>query len=366
MKDVKIEILIATAQGRKNVKGLTGDLKDLGATTSRSGKKVSGSFDGIGKSVAGSVAKFGLYTAAAGTVVAAGRRMIIQGKEYQNALADLEAITGITGDSLERLSDNALDLSVKYGESASNIIEANKLVASQLAEKIDFGTDEGMRQLQEVSEQAVVLQKAAGVDLATAVKTLTTAVNQFNLDASETPRIINSIAAGSKYGAAEVAQQAEAYKEAGSVAASVNLQFEDLNASVQVLAANAISGSRAGVQIRNVLLTLNNSAKLAEAGIEGVNLQSEGLSESLAKLNPLLENSAALEKLFGRESITAAQILIKNANAVEEMTRKVTDSNVAQEQLNVQMDTFETAQARLTAAMDAQLIPAFQETPNVD
>mgnify|MGYP001404857981 CR=1 FL=1 len=365
MKDVKIEILIATAQGRKNVKGLTGDLKDLGATTSRSGKKVSGSFDGIGKSVAGSVAKFGLYTAAAGTVVAAGRRMIIQGKEYQNALADLEAITGITGDSLERLSDNALDLSVKYGESASNIIEANKLVASQLAEKIDFGTDEGMRQLQEVSEQAVVLQKAAGVDLATAVKTLTTAVNQFNLDASETPRIINSIAAGSKYGAAEVAQQAEAYKEAGSVAASVNLQFEDLNASVQVLAANAISGSRAGVQIRNVLLTLNNSAKLAEAGIEGVNLQSEGLSESLAKLNPLLENSAALEKLFGRESITAAQILIKNANAVEEMTRKVTDSNVAQEQLNVQMDTFETAQARLTAAMDAQLIPAFQETGGV-
>ena len=106
--------------------------------------------------------------------MAAGRRMIIQGKEYQNALADLEAITGITGDSLERLSDNALDLSVKYGESASNIIEANKLVASQLAEKIDFGTDEGMRQLQEVSEQAVVLQKAAGVDLATAVKTLTT------------------------------------------------------------------------------------------------------------------------------------------------------------------------------------------------
>ncbi|MEO9878757.1 MAG: phage tail tape measure protein, partial [Lentilitoribacter sp.] len=291
--------------------------------------------------------------------------MIDKGSEFQQQQADLSAITGIAGKDLEALGTRSLETSVKYGESASNIIEANKLVASQLAEKIDFGTDEGLEQLQDISEQAIILQKAAGVELSTAVNTLTTAVNQFNLPASETNRLINSIAAGSKFGAAEVAEQSAAYAEAGSVAASTNQSFEVLNATTQVLAANAIKGSKAGVSIRNILLTLDNPSKIAEAGIKGVDLQSDGLATTLEKLNPLLSDSAALEKLFGRESITAAQILIKNADSVATMTEKVTGGNVAMEQAEIQLNTYKGAQAQLAAAIDAQLIPAFQEVDGI-
>ena len=367
-EEIKVSVVFATAGAKRNVKEFTGELQEMEGQTKKTSKNADGSFKSMRSSAARNLGRAGLAgiaVAASGAVVMGFNRMMEKGKEYQNSLADLEAITGITGSDLQELSSNALNLSVKYGEAANNIIEANKLVASQLAEKIDFGTDEGLRELQEVSEQAVILQKAAGVDLATSVRTLTTAINQFNLPASETERLINSIAAGSKFGAAEVAQQADAYKESGSVAAAANLQFEALNGAVQVLAANAIQGSQAGTQLRNVILTLNNPAKLAEQGIEGVNLQSEGLSASLDKLNPLLEDSAALEKLFGREAITAAQILIKNADAVGEMTEKVTDSNVAQEQLGVQMNTFQTAQSRLSSALDKELITAFEKTNGV-
>ena len=366
--EIKISVVFAKAGASKNVKEFTGTLKEMEQTTKATGAAAGKSFEKTNKSALKSFGKAGLVGLAAtatGAVVLGYNRMIDKGSEFQQNLADLEAITGITGKDLDSLGARSLDTSVKYGESASNIIEANKLVASQLAEKIDFNTQEGLEQLQDISEQAIILQKAAGIDLPTAVGTLTTAVNQFNLPASETNRLINSIAAGSKFGAAEVAEQSAAYAEAGSVAASTNQSFEVLNASTQVLAANAIKGGKAGIGIRNVLLTMNNSAKLAEAGIEGVDLQADGLAVSLEKLKPLLSDSAALEKLFGRESITAAQILIKNADSVATMTEKVTGGNVALEQAEIQLNTYKGAQAQLAAAIDAQLIPAFQEVDGI-
>lgn len=366
--EIKISVVFAKAGANKNVKEFTGTLKELEQTTKTTGAAAGKSFEKTKSSALKNFGKAGLVGIAAGAsgaVVLGYNRMIDKGSEFQQNLADLSAITGIQGKALDNLSERSIKSSVKYGESASNIITANKLVASQLAEKIDFGTEEGLKQLQDVSEQAIILQKAAGVELSTAVNTLTTAVNQFNLPASETNRLINSIAAGSKFGAAEVAEQSAAYAEAGSVAAAANQSFEVLNATTQILAANAIKGSKAGVGIRNVLLTLNNSAKLAENGVEGVDLQADGLAVTLSKLNPLLSDSAKLERLFGRESITAAQILIKNADSVATMTEKVTGSNVALEQAEIQMNTYQGAQARLASAIDAQLIPAFQEVNGV-
>ncbi len=382
MSDITLDINIRTSKAGVNVRSLTKDTDGLHVSLDRVNKSTQlnaavsrrasidqvSSFGRIRKAATSALGPAGLVglAAVAGTsVVGMTRRAIRVGREYEQQLADLEAITGIAGRRQDFLSQRALAASVKYGESASNIIEANKLVASQLAEKIDFGTDEGAKQLADISEQAIVLQKASGVDLPTAVKTLTTAINQFNLPASESERIINSIAAGAKFGAAEVANQALTYKEAGSVMAGADQDFETLNASTQVLAQNAIVGSQAGTQLRGVMLTLQNTAKLTQAGIEGVSLKTDGYVNTLRALKPLLEDSVALEKLFGRENIAAARILISNADAVEEMTQKVTGGNVAYEQAEIQLDTFQGAQARLAAAIDAEFIPAFQRSSGV-
>jgi len=292
--------------------------------------------------------------------------MMDKGKEFESSLAELSAITGISGKDLEVLGKNALDTSITYGVAASEIIQANKLVASQLAEKIDFGTTEGMRELQEVSEQAVVLAQASGETLSTAVQTTTTVLNQFNLEASETNRIINSIAAGAKFGAAEAQQQSEAYREAGSVFAAANREFEELNASTQILALNAIHGSRAGTGLRNMMVILQSEAdKLAKYGINDVNVKTESFSETLRKLKPLLTDTNALSEIFGRENITVAQILIKNAEVIEQMNEKVRGTKTAYEQSETRMGTYQGAIDRLQSAIDSRLIPAFQETNGV-
>ena len=42
-------------------------------------------------------------------------------------------------------------------------------------------------------------------------------------------------------------------------------------------------------------------------GLKGINLESDGLSATLVKLQPLLNNAAVLTEIFGRENANAAQ-----------------------------------------------------------
>ena len=290
-------------------------------------------------------------------------RAIDKGSEFESKLAELEAITGIAGDRLDRLGNKALDLSKKYGESAGGIVEANKLVASQLAQKIDFNTEKGFQELQDISEQAIVLQKAAGVDLSSAVAAAASAINQFNLPASEAARVVNTLAAGSKFGAAEVPLIARAMVNAGAAAFAAGQSIETTNAAIQVLAANGQVGERAGTALRSIFTRLQTkSEELAELGIGEVDIRANGLATTLQQLQPVLKETAALQKVFGDEALNQVQILVRNADALEEMTKKVTGTQVAHEQAAVRMDTFEGAAARLSATIDAQLVPAFRES----
>lgn len=290
-------------------------------------------------------------------------RAIDKGTEFESKLADLEAITGISGNRLDQLGDKSIQLSKEYGSAASDIVEANKLVASVLAEKIDFGTEEGFQELQRVAEDAVILQKAAGIDLAEAVNATTSAINQFNRKASDSREIIDTLAAGSKYGAAEVPMITRAMVNAGAAAESAGQSIQTTNAAIQVLAANGQVGERAGTALRAIFTRLQTRSKeLAEFGIKEVDIKANGLTDTLRQLQPIVEDTTALQKIFGDEAINQAQILINNADAVESLTAKVSESGIANEQAAVRMNTFEEANNRLVQAIDGGLIPAFTET----
>jgi hypothetical protein len=117
-----------------------------------------------------------------------------------------------------------------------------------------------------------------------------------------------------------------------------------------MLSQSALKGGEAGHQFKNVLLALETKA------IPGVHLKTDGLSKTLQKLVPHLNNTTLLVKMFGRENINAAQILIKNATAVENMTKRVTGSNVAMEQARIQTEGFKGTMNRFHAAIDGLFI----------
>lgn len=292
-------------------------------------------------------------------------KSISLGKDFTTQLSDLSAITGIVDEQLDDIGERALEASQKTGRSATEIVEAYKLVASQLAEQIDFETAAGQRVLRQVAEDAVTLSQAARIDLSQAVQATTTAINQFNLEAEASSSVINNLAAGSKFGAAEVGNIQAAMQEAGSAAASAGEDITTTNAAIQVLAANAITGSRAGTGLRQVFLRLQTEAdKLARNGIKDVNIQSDGLTATLRKLTPLLGDAGALTDIFGQEAFNAASLLISNVDALESLEGKLTDTNTATEQAGVQMDNLEGDIARLTQTINADLIESFNNSEN--
>jgi len=280
------------------------------------------------------------------------------GSEVESSLAELGAITGIAGRDLERLGESAVRESMRTGVAATEQLEAYKLLASNLPQVIDQGVDA----IAGLGQEVILLKQAAGVDLKEATEIVAGSINSFGLEADQAGRIVNLLAAGSKFGAAEVGDLGTALKNSAATARGAGVSIETTVGALEVMSQNFLKGGEAGTGLRNVMSILQSeSKKLADAGLTGVNLESDGLSVTLQKLQPLLGDAAALTEIFGRENANAARVLIQNAEAVQTMTEKVTDTNTAQEQAAIRTATFQNSVDRLMATIQGVGIGIFQE-----
>lgn len=261
------------------------------------------------------------------------------GMNFGQSMADLSSITGIAGDDLKALGENARKVGQDSGLGAGTAARAYAILASQ----IDVAVI-GMAGLNNLQEKSVTLAQASGMSIDAAATSLAGTINQFGLSANEAERVINVLAAGSKYGAAEIEELSQSFKVAGSAASVMGLTVEQSAGALEVLSKANLKGSEAGTALRNIILKLNTEL--------GVDLSRTSLSTALDALKPRLTDATYLSKIFGMENVAAAQYLIQNSSAVEEMTRKVTGTNVAQEQAAVRTDTTAHKMEILRAKVD--------------
>lgn len=271
------------------------------------------------------------------------------GMEYEQAMADLVAITGIAGKELEEIGRVARKTGEESGLGATGAVNAFTLLASQIQiDKI------GLQGLMTLQQETITLAQAAGMDMTDAATAMAATINQFGLEATEANRVINVLAAGSKYGAAEISDLAQSFKVTGSTAAAAGLSVEQTAGALEVLSQSNLKGAEAGTALRNILLKMQT--------VLGIDFTKNGLDEALAALQPKLDDVTYLTKLFGAENIAAAQYLITNAQAVGELTEQVTGTNVAQEQAAIRTNTAAEEYKRLQAKVDDLKISFFNAT----
>ncbi|QFG15379.1 tail protein [Aeromonas phage 4_L372X] len=314
-----------------------GKLKDKMDDASESGGRMSSSLSKIAGAVAAAIT--------VERIAAAMNAAVQASKAFQKSMSDLSAITGATGEQLKLLEANARQIGATTSLSASQAAEAFKLIASAKPDLL-----ESSAALNTVTRAAVTLAEAAGTTLPEAADTLGSALNQFGADASEANRYINVLAAGSKFGAAEVVDVAVALKNSGVAAASAKVGFETLNAAIQSLAAVGIKGGEAGTGLRNIILKLetDTNQKLRPSVV--------GLTSALQTLANANESTAALTKRFGLENITAAQALLNNANSMAELEQKLTGTNTAYEQASTRVNNLDGDMKALSSATEALAI----------
>lgn len=271
------------------------------------------------------------------------------GMALEQSLADLSAITDIVGDDLAKLEKVARKTGIESGLGAAGAANAFAILAGQ----IEYSTI-GMEGLLTLQEKTITLAQAGAVTMEEAATALAGTINQFGLSAAEADRVVNVLAAGSKVGAAEIEHLIMSFKVAGATASAAGVSVEQATAALEVLSQSNLKGAESGTALRNIILKLQTTL--------GVNLGETSLAQALEGLKPKLQDVTYLAKLFGVENVAAAQFLITNAQAVDELTTAVTGTNTAQEQAAIRMNTSIEQTKRIQAAIDDAKIGFFQLT----
>lgn len=260
---------------------------------------------------------------------------IAYSKQLGKSAANLSSLTGLTGVNLEFLKRQAKELSqstvegnIRITKSAEAIQNAYTVVGSQRPELL-----KSKEALGEVTKNALILAEAAQTDLDTAVKGVTTTLNQFEMEGKESGRIINVLAAGSKEGAGDVNYLAVALEKSGTAMKFSNLVLEEGVGLIETLAPKFSSPEMAGTQLKNTLL------KLEAAADKNLRPSIVGLIPALEHLKAMNMDTAEMVQFFGTENINTATILRDSIPEIQRYTAAVTGTSVALEQAAINTDT---------------------------
>ena len=146
-------------------------------------------------------------------------------------------------------------MSKKFGTSAADVVDSMKLIGSQAPELLKDSDA-----LAYVSEQANILSGAAGIGVEEAARGITTVMNQMGASAGEAGDIINTLAAASQQGSADVAYLNTAFEKTGTAASSAGMSYVQTAALIEAIAPKFSSADVAGTTLNSTLTALATKA----------------------------------------------------------------------------------------------------------
>ena len=339
------KVPLDTSKAQEAVDQLDDKLEEAGQEAQQTGEKGSQAFDSIDNSIRNIE-----LTSLIQQVQMVGEtlgQLATPAVDFQQSMADLSAITGSVGEELEDLTQTAREVGKASGLGASESARAFAILAGQIDVPIDA--------LKVLQRETITLAQAGALPLEDAANAVAGTINQFGMEASEASRVVNVLAAGSRAGGAEVVDLSESFKVAGAAANAAGVSIEETAGALEVLAQNNTKGAEAGTAMRNMLVAMQTrlGIDISQTGfVGGLKI----IQEELDKLQSPVERTTYLAKAFGRENMVAAQFLLSNADAVEEMTTAVTGTNSAMEQAEIRNDTWAHKMEVARAKIDDVLI----------
>ncbi len=339
------EVPLDTSKAQEAVDKLDDKLEEAGEEAQQTGEKGAKAFDSLDNSIRNIE-----LTSLIQQVQMVGEtlgQLATPAVDFGQSMADLSAITGSVGEELEDLTQTARDVGKASGLGASESARAFAILAGQIDVPIDA--------LKVLQRETITLAQAGALPLEDAANAVAGTINQFGMEASEASRVVNVLAAGSRAGGAEVVDLSESFKVAGAAANAAGISIEETAGALEVLAQNNTKGAEAGTAMRNMLVAMQTrlGIDISQTGfVGGLKI----IQEELDKMQSPVERTTYLAKAFGRENMVAAQFLLSNADAVEEMTTAVTSTNSAMEQAEIRNDTWAHKMEVARAKIDDVLI----------
>lgn len=333
----------------KGLKGIFGSLNNISAGTKSAGMGLQGlqrPVTGLTGKLGGLASKIGVMNiamaagaiAAAGMAVSIGVKAVRAASKLEDALAEVSTLVDTSKVNMQEFSDSLVGMSTEVLKSSSDL--ANGLY-QVISAGVDTGDAIGMLKV------AAKAATAGMTDTFTSVDLLTSILNSYNLEASETARVADLVFGTIKEGKTRFDQLASTMGRVLPIASQLNIPLNELLGSVAQLTKSGMSTAMAITAIRSAIMGFMNPAENVneilgdQADLLSSNaIKTKGFVQSLYDLNVAIGgDEAALTKLLGRqEAVLASTGLVgkqmeNTRETIEGVTKSIGEHNVAFEKM---------------------------------
>lgn len=182
-------------------------------------------------------------------VIGAGLAVAVkESMNFEQKMADIQAVSGATGDEMKKISELAVEMgektkysSVQAGQGIEELIKAGV----SLTDIINGGL-----------EGALNLATAGELELGDAAEIASTALNAFKDDNLSVAQAADLLAGAANASATNVSELKFGLSMVSAVAAGVGLSFKDTTTALALFAQNGLKGSDAGTSLKTMLANL--------------------------------------------------------------------------------------------------------------
>ena len=300
-------------------------------------------------------------------IVGVGTTAVMTGAQFEQAMANVQAITNATGEDFKDLEDKAKEMGASTKFSASQSADAMSYLGMA-----GWDTTEILAGIEPVLQLSI----ASGSELATVADIVSDALTGFGMSADETGRFTDILAQVSRKANTNVEILGESFKYSSSLMGSMKYSAEDTAIALGLMANAGVKGSSAGTALSGALARLIDPTEGVATLMEKYNISltdSEGnmlplidvmdnMREQFGKLDTAERNQVATQ-LFGMEAMKGMLAIVNASDdAYDSLKDSIYNSNgAADEMAGIMGDTLQGRIDSMKSAIEGGLINVFEQ-----
>ena len=289
------------------------------------------------------------------------------GSDFEQGMSNVAAISGATGEELDKLTEKAKEMGAKTKFSAQESAEAFEYMAMA-----GWKTEDMLNGIEGIMNLAA----ASGESLATTSDIVTDALTAFGLTAADSTHFADVLAQASSNANTNVGMMGETFKYVAPVAGSLGFSAEDCAVAIGLMANSGIKAGQAGTSLRQIFTNLVKPTDQMQTAMDELGISitdAGGNTKSLDALMGDLRNSFSgltdsqkaqyAATIAGQEGMSA---LLAIVNASETDFNALKDSiynadGAAQEMAETMQDNLKGAVEELVGGLETFAIQVYEK-----
>lgn len=321
-----------------------GSIKISTELDSKKAEKAMSRFSSYAKTAMAGV-KTAIVTGSAAITAMAGYSVKV-GSDFEAAMSRVSAISGATGDDLQKLTEKAKEMGAKTKFSATESAQAFEYMAMA-----GWKTDDMLNGIEGIMNLAA----ASGEDLATTSDIVTDALTAMGLQASDSGHFADVLAAASSNSNTNVGMMGETFKYVAPVAGALGYNIEDLSQAIGLMANSGIKSTQAGTALRSILTRLAKPPKEAAAAMDKYDISMKNSDGSMKSLMEVMENMRDSLRGLPKDEKAAAAAALGGQEAMSGLLAIVNASDTDFKKLASSIENADGASEKMANTMNDNL-----------